>query len=37
MGEIHKGDYYGGNGFHYTYYQCNVEVLYNELVDLGIL
>jgi GTPase SAR1 family protein len=37
MGEIHKGDYYGGSGSHYTYYQCNVEVLYNELVALGIL
>lgn len=37
MGEIHERDYYGGSGFHYTYYQCNVEVLYNELVALGIL
>ena len=37
MGEIHKGDYYGGSGDCYTYYQCNVEVLYNELVALGIL
>jgi adenylate kinase family enzyme len=37
MGEIHERDYYGGSGSHYTYYQCNVEVLYNELVTLGIL
>jgi hypothetical protein len=37
MGEIHEDDYYGGSGSHYTYYQCNIEVLYNELVALGIL
>lgn len=37
MGEIHERDYYGGSGSHYSYHQCNVEVLYNELVALGIL
>lgn len=37
MGDIHEHDYYGGSGSHYAYHQCNVEVLYNELVSIGIL
>lgn len=37
IGTKHEGDYYGGRGSNYAFYQCDIKVLYQELIDKDII